>query len=339
MTAAKVWQIILGAACIMRLLLPQGGAVSQASIDDIYSIAWRPDGSQFATGHAMGTVRLWDATTGELLNTFQFPDLDSGLPPPIQAIDWRPDGTMIAVAAIRTLFPGGFLWVLDATTGEILHDLYAGGMINDAAWSPDGTLLASAIIRNLGGPDELRKYEVNVWDVATEQLIAELEADSVIFTVAWSPDGNRLASTGWAQTTVWDTQTWTPLVQMGEPSYMPTTFRVAWSPDGTRVVTPGSDGLAYIWDATTGSLLMTLASGNEEQLHQIEWQPGGDLLVGRTDHALIYWDATSGQQVDRKDTSEWIGYVAWSPDGSQLLYSDHSVEYPHFAQLPNFPPP
>jgi len=56
MIAARAWQFIMGAACIACLFLPQGGVVSQANVDSIHSIAWRPDGLQFATGHGMGDV-------------------------------------------------------------------------------------------------------------------------------------------------------------------------------------------------------------------------------------------------------------------------------------------
>lgn len=334
MTAAKVRQSMIGAIGMVCLLLPHGSAGSQTDIDDISTIAWRPDGLQIATGHALGNIRLWDAVTGELLNTFTAPDRNLSLPPQIDDLSWHPTGSSLAITASATTQSSAFLWVMDASTGEVLHDLEAGVMGHDSAWSPDGTLLTSAIIREFGAPGKLGEAGANVWDVTTEQLIAKFDTDDVIFTVAWSPDGSRLASIGWAQTTIWDTQTWTALVQMGEPTHMPTTFWVAWSPDGTRVVTPGSDGLAYIWDATTGELLMTLQSGDENQLDQIEWQPGGNLLVGRSEHSLIYWDATTGQLVDRMDTSEWIGYVAWSPDGSQLLYSDHSSEHPQFAVVP-----
>lgn len=324
MTAAKVWQILIGAVCVVCLLLSQGSVVSQTDYGIIYSIAWRPDGMQVATGHSSGTIRLWDVTTGELLNTFGAPNLNTAFPPEIGDVDWHRSGTSLAVTATVIERPISYLWVLDATSGEIVHDLGSPGWIHDSAWSPDGTMLASAYIdtyfNDLGELDEANK--IDIWDVETEQLVAVLEADRVLFTLAWSPDGSRLASAGWSRTIIWDTQTWTPLIRIGEPPETPTPLWVSWSPDSTRVVTPGMDGLAHIWDATTGSLLMTLQSGDVDPLEQVEWQPEGSLLVGRNDTALIFWDAATGQQTQRKSTPERLIHVAWSPGGTQLAYGD-----------------
>jgi WD40 repeat protein len=140
------------------------------------------------------------------------------------------------------------------------------------------------------------------------------------FTIAWSPDGSRLASIGMAYATIFDMQTRTALVRIGELPDRRTLLWVTWSPDGTRVATPGLEGLAYLWDATTGDLLMILQSNDTEQVYQVEWQPGGNLLVGLNDYALIFWDTTTGQQVGRLATPDRAVHVAWSPDGTQLAY-------------------
>ena len=49
---------------------------------------------------------------------------------------------------------------------------------------------------------------------------------------------------------------------------------VTWSPDGSRFTTGGMDGLARVWDATTGQSLLTLI-GHGDQVRDVSWSPEG----------------------------------------------------------------
>jgi WD40 repeat protein len=49
---------------------------------------------------------------------------------------------------------------------------------------------------------------------------------------------------------------------------------VAWSPDGKRIAAGDADGMVYVWDATTGKLLVTY-SGHNDVVWDVEWSPDG----------------------------------------------------------------
>jgi WD40 repeat protein len=55
----------------------------------ITKIDWNPDGTMLASASEDGTVRVWDAESGELIGTFTYTG-------PVYALDWSPDGTKIA---------------------------------------------------------------------------------------------------------------------------------------------------------------------------------------------------------------------------------------------------
>jgi WD40 repeat protein len=270
-------------------------------------------------------VKIWDAATGQLLQSSPAPDFNLSFPPLITSISWNPDGNRLAITASASTQPSAYLWVLDLTTGQTT-EFDAESLTYTAAWSPDGSLLAAGVTF---GDASSGKHWIKVWDVASQQLVANLEGYSdLIFSVAWSPDGTRLAScSADATAAIWDTTTWTRLLTLGE---WPTQAALwgSWSPDGTRLATTSVNGTAGIWNAVTGELLMTLFSDDDEPLFEIVWHPTGSQLAGVSEHAIKLWDAATGAQIGKLETTERLNTLAWSPDGTQILLGGIGLRQP-----------
>jgi hypothetical protein len=98
---------------------------------------------------------------------------------------------------------------------------------------------------------------VKVWDVRSGEVRAEFTSQaSVVFCVAWDPDGQRVASSGWSggergpfDIQVCDARTRRELFKL---PYLVETFAVAFSPDRRYLVTGGNDRTIHFWDARTG---------------------------------------------------------------------------------------
>lgn len=147
-------------------------------------------------------------------------------------------------------------------------------------------------------------------------------------SVAWSPDGKRIASAGSEGTVqVWDAATGHRFY-----SYNPSgnisiaVSRIAWSPDGTRIALAAD--VVQLLDAATGKEMFT--SGDPAAgVKFVAWSPDGTRIVfNKVDGSVHIWSPSTKKDIVTYNTHQQYEVFdsAWSLDGTQIATANaHNV--------------
>jgi WD40 repeat protein len=131
------------------------------------------------------------------------------------------------------------------------------------------------------------------WPAAEARPTHVLPAHSSrVMSVAFAPDGRRLASCGIdGVIKVWDLdgKGWT--VRFGLSGHLGAVHGVAFSSDGRRLASAGLDGTIRLWDMEAGKEYSELR-GHTNSVYTVVYSPDGRYLAsGGSDGTIRIWDA------------------------------------------------
>ncbi len=247
------------------------------------SVAFSPDGRWLAqtAGHGPASVRLWDTATGKLVRELAG-HVPRGNHGGARAAVFTPDSrTLLSAGEDRTVR----FW--DVETGKELARLEGAGF--PLAVSPDGKWLAAG--------SSNADSTVRLWDLATRKRVhAPAGHRAAVNTVAYSPDGTRLATGGRDETVrVWGAATGKQLLCFKANQY--DVGSVAFSPDGKRLLSANNDVL--LWDAATGKALGTVAKAVKAMPPLAVAGSGRPVLVRGGNDTVLWWDLENDKEVRR----------------------------------------
>ncbi len=144
-----------------------------------------------------------------------------------------------------------------------------------------------------------------------------------VWSVAFSPDGKRLASASWDQTVIlWDVDSRKPLATL--EGHQGQVWSVAFSPDGKRLASASVDQTVILWDVDSRKALATL-KGHKGGVTDIAFSPDGKRLASASlDRTVILWDVDSHKPLATLEGhQDFVVSVAFSPDGKRLASAGH----------------
>jgi serine/threonine protein kinase len=139
-----------------------------------------------------------------------------------------------------------------------------------------------------------------------------------VFTVAFSPDGEMLASGSFDNTIkLWEIKTGNLIKTLEGHTYWVNS--VAFSPDGEILASGSWDWTIKLWDIKTGKLLKTL-KGHTDAVNSVAFSPDGDILAsGSEDNTIKLWEIKTGNLIKTLEGhTDAVNSVAFSPDGDIL---------------------
>ena len=175
---------------VVELIDPTKNAVTltiQVSPDNVPlgAITWSSDASELGTALYQGSVNpgdieLWDATTGDPLDSGK--NARSYTAPGPTGIAWSPTDEIMAWVSHNKKGQVS-LWAVGSDKNSVAYSAQDG--VDSIAWGPNGDMVATA------GAD----HTIQIWDPTDGTNLAKLTGShDTITTVAWSADETFLVS-------------------------------------------------------------------------------------------------------------------------------------------------
>ncbi len=291
-----------------------GPRFSTESLAEPGPVALSPDGRLLATGEMSGSsVNVWKVSNGELLHFLKAHRNLSGLV-------FSANSAALTVSWARSHWQGP-LPVWDMASGRELGTFIVKqtGRVQ-AALSPDGKSLLT-----WGDHQALQ-----LWDVRSgKQHGPRLYADGV-HAATFSPDGKVVAFAAKDGVFFWDlAKNDKPhsFIRDDEPVHT-----LAFTPDGKILVCARENHVLHLWEAMSGRSFAP-DGGHSQEPGAIAFAPNGRTVLTAAGTRLIFWDADTGKQRERKKVSKqtfWWDHAdgvggppfAFSPGGKYLAVNE-----------------
>ena len=281
----------------------------------LWNVAFSPAAKVFATVHADGNTRLWDAVSGNLLRVLENPSSGE-----VGTVEFSPDGRMLASGSgDGTLL----LWeVASGRLGRVVGGRTDG--VERIVFSPDGRLVAAVSGRGIA----------RFWDTATGRLVHTLQDPAgEVRNVTFGPDskivtiGFSTASGEFGDDVGRHPSDFARIIGLASFTELATiegiSTPVAFSSDGRTAAVGTWNGPVHVWNSNTGRAFRVLAGRSSRQDNAYVDPYGRYVATTTLESELWIWDLHTGTgrllASERPYDAELGDRVLFSSDGGTLV--------------------
>jgi serine/threonine protein kinase/WD40 repeat protein len=275
---------------------------------EIRTLAFSPDGRQFASGSYDGKIIVWDVQPGKPIKPVRLLLRHENL----YGLAWSSDGRMLASAGGND----GTLRLWSMPAGLLVRTRAFRAWPGTVAWSPDGRFL----MIGLGFSQE--PSDLQIWDWQGNEPPRAVPGMRFVRHVQWSPDGKLIAgaiSGKPAMVRIWQFPSLEPVhaLQLDAGCRF-----FAWSPDGRYLAALG--GKLHVWEAASGRAHEGLPPEAGDASGPLAWIGRGRLAFALSGSDLIAWDCNARQSSVLPKPPSGFDELAVSSDGLTLVVGKKS---------------
>ena len=244
----------------IRIADRESGSLVILPADQTKVLGFSWDGKKLATRSKENALFVWDTVSGNRF--FSLTMAGTGL-------RWSPFNRLGDRIRARQRTDKSYITIFDSLSGKPFQRLdHNAPSIMVIGSNASETLLAGGGIRG----------KVTLWDGRTGEFIRDVgEHRGVVESLAFSPDGSRLASASYDRTAIiWDVAKGTRIATLAGHSGL--VRDVTFSPDGELLATGSADRTARVWSMQTFEELGVF-SGHDTTVGCVAFDPNGRSLV------------------------------------------------------------
>jgi WD40 repeat protein len=265
--------------------------------EEIYTVAYSPDGKTIASVSKRGPIMLWNSGTGECLAALDEPVGCSQLA-------FSPNSKYLAAACI------GESRIYYLPSKQVKKNEFGAGAV---AFSSDGHTVAW-----------VQTGRIVLYDHKEREILFKLETDkNGVQAVAFSKDGKILAAGGGHPTVagpnpiqLWDVKTGKRICNLEGHAHC--IYSLAFGPNGSTLASASLDKTIRFWDLPKRKQIAKV----NDFAKSIAYSPKGKFLAAADYYSDVirFYDTARGKKIRQIVThGGGINSVAFSPDGKRVV--------------------
>ncbi|KAF7363054.1 WD40 repeat-like protein [Mycena venus] len=293
-----------------RLMASESHLGHMTPRDEVNCVAFSPDGERVVSGCNDRNIHLWNSRTGAQIGVLE------GHSDIVSSVAFSPNGDQIVSGSKDHTLRVWNAHIEVGVAGSM--EAYTAGSqavgARNSILSPSGQIVCV--------PPPFEGHDNTIYSVAFSpdgERIVSGSADKTVRSVIFSPNGEWIIS-GSRDTVVrvWNSQT-EKLVAGPFRGHSDLVNSVAFSPDGQRIVSGSADNTICIWDVQVPGVKQVKSEGHSDIVWSVTFSPDGEQIVsGSKDGTVCVWNSQNGNLVTGPIQTTPVYSVAFSPDGAHI---------------------